>query len=250
MAARETIRGNAPRAFAFDGKALSGEYNADIDELLQMLEIERKRSSFLETQNRTLIGQIESSDRRSAGASAAAAEMRASLAKRDDASDTANSELIEAEARIADAESRVAEILAETSRAVETGEEQRGQLLAEKLSLEEELERLRVKVQNVEQSVMADWDTDRIEQSHLREKLNDIATDVSRLVYAVEGNGLPDSEESLFDRVQRFADDGLRVDEFPVRTALQSKQNATAANANGGNVSDRLTALREIQDQN
>lgn len=247
-AARETIRGKMPKSFAFDGKSLSGDYNTDVDELLQMLEIERKRASFLETQNRTLISQLESSDRRTAEATAAAAEMRASLARREDTADDTNSELIEAEARIADAENRVAELLAETAQVVETGEQQRARLLAEKLSLEEELEQLRRKVENVEQTVMADWDTDRIEQSHLREKLNDIATDVSRLVYAVEGHGLPDSEESLFDRVQRYADDGLKVDEFPVRTALQNKQNA--ANANGGNVSDRLTALREIQDQN
>ena len=248
-AARESMRGNTPRAFAFDGKALSGDYNADVDELLQMLEIERKRSNFLETQNRTLIGQLESSDKRTASATAAAAEMRASLAKREEAAETVSSELIEAEARIADAESRVNEILAETSKAVETGEQQRSQLLAEKLSLEDELESLRLKVETVEMTVMADWDSDRIEQSHLREKLNDIATDVSRLVYAVEGHGLPDSEESLFDRVQRYADDGLKVEEFPVRAALQSKQNS-AANTNGNNVSDRLTALREIQDRN
>ncbi len=250
-AARESMRGNTPKSFTFDGKSLSGDYNADIDELLQMLEIERKRSTFLETQNRTLIGQLESSDQRSASATAAAAEMRASLAKREDAAETVTSELIEAEARIADAENRVNEILAETTKVVETGEQQRGQLLAEKLSLEDELEALRIKVQTVELTVMADWDSDRIEQSHLREKLNDIATDVSRLVYAVEGHGLPDSEESLFDRVQRYADDGLKVEEFPVRAALQSKQSAAAAaNTNGNNVSDRLTALREIQDRN
>lgn len=249
-AAREAIRGNVPRAFAVDGKALSGDYNADVDELLQLLEIERKRSTFLEAQNRTLIGQLESADRRSSDTAAAAAELRASLAKKEDAATEAQSELMEAEARIADAESRVNEILAETARVVEVGEQQRSELLAEKLSLEEEMEKLRLKVQTVEQTIMADWDTDRINQSHLREKLNDIATEVSRLVYAVEGNGLPDSEESLFDRVQRYADDGMKLEEFPVKAALQSKQNAAVtAQGNGNDVSDRLTALREIQDR-
>jgi chromosome segregation ATPase len=245
--ARETIRGNMPRAFAIDGKALTGDYNADVDELLQLLEMERKRSAFLETQNRTLIGQLETNDRRTTSATAAAAELRASLAKKDDAATNANSELIEAEARIADAENRVAEILEQTSRVVETGEQQRGQLLAEKLTLEEEVESLRTKVLTVEETVMADWDSERIEQSHLREKLNDIATDVSRLVYAIEGHGFPDSEESLFDRVQRYADDGLKVEEFPVRNAVQQKQAVTASANSNGNVSDRLSALREIQ---
>lgn len=246
-AARETIRGNVPRAFAIDGRALSGDYNADVDEMLALLEIERKRSAFLETQNRTLIGQLETTTRRTNDATAAAAELRASLARKEDTTLATSSDLVEAEARIADAEHRVNEILEQTSRVVETGEQQRGQLLAEKLTLEEEVESLRVKVLTVESTVMADWDSDRIEQSHLREKLNDIATDVSKLVYAMEGNGLPDSEESLFDRVQKYADDGLNVEERPVRTGQKQPVTASASN---GNVSDRLSALRDIQNQN
>jgi chromosome segregation ATPase len=244
-AARETIRGNVPRAFAIDGRALSGDYNADVDEMLQLLEIERKRSAFLETQNRTLIGQLESTNRRTSDATAAAAELRASLARREEQEITAESDLVEAEARIADAENRVNEILEQTSRVVHSGETEMNQMLAEKLSMEAELGSLRVKVLTVESTVMADWDSERIEQSHLREKLNDIASDVSRLVYAIEGHGVPDSEESLFDRVQRYADDGLNVEERPVRTG-QKPQSSSAS----GNVSDRLTALREIQDQN
>ncbi|HQZ14005.1 MAG TPA: hypothetical protein PK286_14065 [Devosia sp.] len=240
--ARETIRGNVPRAFALDGRPLTGDYNDDVDEMLQLLEIERKRSAFLENQNRTLIGQLESSTKRSTDTAAATAELRESLARTEAAEVTAESELIEAEARIASAESRVNEILEQTSRVVETGEQQREQLLAEKLSLEEELDSLRVKVLTVESTVMADWDSDRIEQSHLREKLNDIASDVSRLVYAIEGNGPADSEESLFDRVQRFAVDDVQAAERPGQAGR--KEDAA------GNVSDRLTALREIQDRN
>lgn len=243
-AAREAARGNPPaEPVAIDGRPLSGDYSTDVGELLQLLETERKRASFLETQNRSLIGQLESSDRRSADATAAAAELRASLARREEAAEEASRELIDAEARIADAEQRVSDILAETTRAVEAGDAERGQLLADKLTMDEELETLRRKVAAVETSILADWDGDRIEQSHLREKLNDIASDVSRLVYAIDGHDIVDSDESLFDRVQRFADDGLKLDEFPVRTALQAKQ---GANANG-NVSDRLAALRDIQ---
>lgn len=249
-AARETIRGNAPRSFDVDGKTLSGDYNTDVDELLQKLEIEGKRASFLETQNRTLIAQLESSDRRSADAAAAAAQLRESLAREQDAETDASNDLIAAEARIADAESRVNALLEETTKVVEDGEQKQSQLLAEKLSLEEELERLRTKVMTAEATVMADWDSDRIEQSHLRERLNDIASDVSRLVYAVEGHGLPDSEESLFDRVQRYAEDGRSVEEFPVRSALQAKQSANSDGKSGRAVSDRLTALKEIQDGN
>ncbi len=247
-AARELIRGNAPRAFAVDGNTLSGDYNRDVDNLLQKLEIERKRASFLETQNRTLIAQLESSDRRSVEAAAEAVRLRESLAREQDAEVAATNELIAAEARIADAESRVNTLLEETTRAVEDGEHKQGQLLAEKLSLEDELEKLRTKVATVETTVMADWDTDRIEQSHLRERLNDIASDVSRLVYAVDGYGLPDSEESLFDRVQRYADDGTKVEDLPVHGTLQARQASSADGHAGHPVSDRLAALREIHE--
>jgi chromosome segregation ATPase len=240
-AAREVIRGNAPRAFALDGKSLSGDYNRDIEDVLSRLEVEAKRSEFLENQNRTLITQLESSDLRHAEVTANAAELREKLAKQDDTSTARDNELVAAEARIADAESRVSTILAETSKLVETGEQKHDMLLAEKLTIEEEMEKLRGKVAGVEQTVMADWDTDRIEQSHLRERLNDIASDVSRLVYALEGNGLPDSEDSLVSIVEKFADPA-NDQPAPVR--------GPNARPPEGAVSDRLKALRELQEGN
>jgi chromosome segregation ATPase len=240
-AAREVIRGNAPRAFALDGKSLSGDYNKDIEDVLSRLEVEAKRSEFLENRNRTLITQLESSDRRHAEVTANAAELREKLAKQDDTSTARDNELVAAEARIADAESRVSTILAETSKLVETGEQKHDMLLAEKLTIEEEMEKLRGKVAGVEQTVMADWDTDRIEQSHLRERLNDIASDVSRLVYALEGNGLPDSEDSLVSIVEKFADPA-NDQPAPVR--------GPNARPPEGAVSDRLKALRELQEGN
>ncbi|MEQ1769744.1 MAG: hypothetical protein ABL879_07870 [Devosia sp.] len=238
--ARAALRGKAPQAVEVDGKALTGDYNADMDEMLSKLDVERKRSAFLETQNRTLIAQLENSDKRSADAAAATAELRASLARKDDAAQDAQNELIAAEARIADAESRVMVVLADTARAVEEGEEHRGQLLADKLAIEDELAHLKAKVQGVEASIMADWDSERIEQSHLRERLNDIAADVSRLVYAVEGE-IPDSDASLLERVQKFTDDELVR---PVDTRMPEPVGNASA------VSDRLAALRELQDRN
>ena len=103
--------------------------------------------------------------------------------------------------------------------------------------MEDELDTLRAKVSNVEAGIMADWESERFEEAHLREKLNDIAASVSRLVYAVDETRAPSqSEESLFDRVQRFADDGESVDVMPVPSTSQR-----------GKVSDRLQALKEIQ---
>jgi len=241
-AARDVIRGNAPRAFAIDGKSLSGDYNRDIDDVMSRLEVESKRSEFLENQNRTLITQLESSDKRAAAVIATAADLREKLARQDDTGTERDNQLVAAEARIADAESRVSAILSETTRMVADGDEKRDMLLAEKLTIEDEMEKLRGKISGVEHTVMADWDTDRIEQSHLRERLNDIASDVSRLVYALEGNGLPDSEESLLDRVQKFVD----MAEDPQPTPIRGPN----AKPSEGAVSDRLKALRELQEGN
>ena len=234
--ARATIQNSRPGIYAVDGRTLSGDYNADVRELLQSLESTRKRASFLEAQNRSLLAQLEDSDRRTRSASAVAAELRASLDVKEDVIAANTNELVDAEARIAEAEVRVNEILQQTQATVATGEDKHATLLAEKLSLEEELADLRRKIEAVEADIMSDWSTERIEQSHLREKLNDIATEVSRLVYAVEGEGPAPSEESLFDRVQRFADDGLA----DMRTG-------DAGVSSRHDVSDRLAALRELQ---
>lgn len=237
--AREALRAKTPRSIDVDGRALSGDYNSDVDLLLQKLEAERRRGTFLETQNRSLIGQVETADKRHAETAAAAAELRASLAKKDDAATDAQNELIDAEARIADAENRVSIALADTAKVVQQVDGQREQLLAEKLAIEDELDRLRTKVLTVEGTVMADWETDRIEQSHLREKLNDIASEVSRLVYAVEGEAPPDSDETLLERVQKYADDSV----------LAGDKSRTPEPVTTSAVSDRMAALRDIQDR-
>ena len=92
---------------------------------------------------------------------------------------------------------------------------------------------------------LQDWDSDRIEQSHLRERLNDIASDVSRLVYALEGNGPIDEEESLAARMQKFVD-AEEAEATPVKGPRARKGGAQEGQA----VSDRLKALRELQDGN
>ena len=87
---------------------------------------------------------------------------------------------------------------------------------------------------------MADWDSDRIEQSHLREKLNDIASEVSRLVYAVEGEAAP-SDETLLERVQKYSDDANLIADRPATPRMPEAVGSASA------VSDRLAALRDIQ---
>ncbi len=238
----ETLRGSLREGFpeATGGENLSGDYDHDVDRLTASLAIERKRAAFLEEQARSLIDRLENSDRRSNEATAAIAQMRDALARRD-AHDEENAEaLVAAEARMASAENRLNALLAESSETVARSNGKIEQLLADKLSLEDEVERLRGKVANVESSILADWESERFEEAHLREKLNDIAASVSRLVYAVDHDTPLESnvEESLFDRVQRFADDGETVSTLEPPTKESGRR---------GSVSDRLAALKEIQ---
>src|SRR5690606_34958926 len=220
-----------PKGVDLEGNALSGDYDEDVDRLTTALAIERKRASFLEEQAHSLIARLEASDKRSVDTNAAIAQMREALAGQDDKKAEAAENLVAAEARIASAENRLNAILAETSQVVELSAGRAEQLLADKLTLEDEVETLRKKVASVESTIMADWDSERLEEAHMREKLNDIAASVSRLVYAVDTETPVErsEEESLFDRVQRFADDGEGQDVLPAKTAGKKR----------GSVSDR-----------
>ena len=254
--AREAVRMDLPPSRRPDQKALTGNYDEDVEALTTALAVERKRSGFLEDQSRGLLAHLETMDRRSADTNTTITQLRRSLASNDDGATGARQNLVEAEVRIANAESRLNALLEETTAIVANGAEKHQQLLAEKLSLEAQVEQLREKVLTVESTVIADWDSERLEQAHLRERLNDIASDVSRLVYAVDTHTTTDPEESLFDRVQRFADDGKNLDVMPVnagpanRGASTPAKPATALRPSGGSVSDRMAALREIQGRN
>ena len=222
-------------------RELDTRNDEDANRLTSALAIEQNRATFLEDQARSLIARLESSDRRSAESTAAIAQMRDALAGLNDDKSADADSLTAAEARMASAEQRLNALLAETAQTVDKASERTEQLLADKLGLEAEVEQLRQKVANVESTLLEDWDTERMEEAHLRERLNDIASSVSRLLYAVDTEApvARPSEESLFDRVQRFADDGVGSDMLPVKPPKGDRK--------GGSVSDRMAALREIQ---
>jgi len=238
----QTVGSPLPKAGMVYGTELTGDYEQDIERLGTALLIEQNRAGFLEDQAKSLVNRLETSDRRSIETNAAIAKMRAALAERDDSQASETDGLVAAEARMASAENRLNAILAESQQIVERTSGRVEHLLADKLALEAEVETLRKKVLGVESSIMADWDSERLEEAYLREKLNDIAASVSRLVYAVDNDTAvaPNPEESLFDRVQRFADDGESRDALPADPAPISRR---------GSVSDRMAALREIQDR-
>lgn len=241
--ARSAVSGEFPEGTDLDGDALSGDYNEDTDRLLAALATERTRSAYLETQTRALLDKLDSSPRRSAETNAAIAELRRALAARDAAADAFNADLATAEARLASAETQLNALLQETTPAPEDGSNKVQQLLAEKLSLEEKTETLKDKVLGLESVILAGWGTAAVDANGLRERLAGIASDVSRIVYTLDEPAAPEAEESLFDRVQRFADDSADSEPMPLP--------APAARAKPrGRVSTRMAAVRDIQGRN
>lgn len=219
--------------------SLSAAHPGGVDDLIHELEVERRRANYFETQSNDLLNELESAQSTTMETSVAAAEMRKALAEKDDQATQAGSDLLDAEARIASAEDRLNNLLSDTQSSVLDEETRTEQLLAEKLSLEDELAQLRNKIGSVENSVMQDWEQERLEQSHLRERLNDIASDVSRLIYAVDGEHSATEEPvSLFDRVTKYAGSGIDAEPLEPRT------NGAARN---GDLSDRMAALRDMQ---
>jgi chromosome segregation ATPase len=211
---------------------------AEVSELAAALSAERKRASFLEDQVRKLTARLETTDRRSADANAAVRELRTAMAKKDDAASEKGTELVMAEARIASAESRLNALLEEVETHEQSETNRTEQLVAEKVSLEAQVEQLRRKVETAEAAAIEDWTGERIQQAHLRERLNDIASTVSRLVYAVDGTVPPRGDESLFDKVQRFAGEEVQPSG---RSAAPRQQNGNRP------LSGRLSSLQDLQ---
>jgi chromosome segregation ATPase len=200
------------------------QHQAIVEELEGRGEQLRGRVTELERENTDLAQRLRMRDRE---LDTSKAEL---TALRQPAAEAEPDTLSTAEASIASAETRLNALLAEANPE---------QPLADKLNLEAETETLRAKVLGVQSTILADWDSERIDEGQLRQRLNDIAASVSRLVYAADHQpALTETqEESLFERVQRFADDGEKMDLLP--TPKPSKRR--------GSVSDRLTALKEIR---
>ncbi len=218
-----------------------GEFSnvPDIDQLYADLTAERDRANFFETQARQLLRRLENAEQDSSAAARAVSELRQALSRKSDETDASSMALTEAEARIASAENRLNSLLHETEQTLASEDDRHAELLAEKLTLEEEAETLRQKIQEIENSVLDGWEDERVDLAHLRERLNDIASDVSRLVYAVDGGVAPADEESLFDKIRKFADDDAFSEPELAEASVDPSRRST--------LSDRMAALREIQ---
>jgi len=154
-------------------------------------------------------------------------------------------ELDAAEAQIANAGTHLDQILRDTSVVTSESHHRSGQSLAEKLLQDEEVERLHELVGGVEQAIISNWNDANVNQSGMRDRLGQIASLVSRLVYAIDSDPIQEIEESLFDRVQKFSGQDLDETETPINAA-SAKPKRKRRPATSGSVSDRMAAFQDI----
>lgn len=117
------------------------------------------------------------------------------------------------------------------------------QSLAAELRQEDALEKLHEQITQVEDIINKDWDSGNVDKGNLRDRLGDIASSVSKAVYAADTEASADQEESLFDRIRKFASDGMDISDLP---KTPRKQNPTLQPTSGTAVSDRISAFRDI----
>lgn len=121
------------------------------------------------------------------------------------------------------------------------------QSLAEKLSQEDELERVRDEVTKIDRDIKKNWKSGKLDKDDLRGRLGDIASSVSRLVYAVDGESTAaDAEESLFDRVKKFAGQDLETANETEDSDKRGKRRSVVT----GPLSERLAAFEDMHVNN
>lgn len=155
----------------------------------------------------------------------------------------------EAYSRISSAGSNLSALLEEEEPQTLTGS---AKSLAEKFSQDDRLGDLRHKIIDVETSIQHDWINGKATKStkaDLRKRLSEIASSVSQLIYATDSDPAQDAEESLFDRIRKFAGDGLDVEEVAPQTTRQKTKTASQP-ASSATVSDRIAAFQDIHANN
>lgn len=140
-----------------------------------------------------------------------------------------------AEARLLIAEARLNSILAGKQ------SDKDEPSLAQELGNEADLDNLRTKVLGLETAILGSADDKPLAQTKLRRQLSEIATAASRVVAAQDNDPISASKEpeSLFDRVQRFADQP-EPQIAPVAVVKPTRKRPNAA-------AKRIKALNEIQ---
>lgn len=160
----------------------------------------------------------------------------------------------QAQARISNAENQLNALLEETGLLAENSNGVRAQSLADKFSEEDRVGSLQEKIISVEDDISQHWQDGTIDEADLRNRLGDIASLVSQLVYATDSDTSQNADESLFDRIQKFAGQDLAeteqlngngADNDTANTPTKSRRPVT-----GGTVSDRLAAFEDMHANN
>ncbi|MCZ4273643.1 hypothetical protein [Maritalea porphyrae] len=107
--------------------------------------------------------------------------------------------------------------------------------LAEELMVEDELEDVGSRIMALEEDILTRFSQEASDIDDLRDRMQNIAVDISHIIYAQDSAGGPDGEESLFDRVRKYADDGLD----------EAVMEPTADENVFGRVADRMDALKK-----
>lgn len=239
---------------------LSTKTREDIAKKLnETLDAERKRSSFLQEQVERLGKQLDEQQKSEEKQLLKLDKLKAQLESREkDLVDTEDALSI-AEKNMATSEKQLNAILEQTNTALDRREDHAHELAKTNSELEHELQDLRQKLKSFQTLIENDWETERVEHSFLRERLNDLASDVSKLVYALHGEPIA-KEVSPHDKILKYAgesDDPITLEtSIPENTKASAETVATPKNVSkkgkkrtNGDVSTRLRALKEHRTQ-
>lgn len=215
---------------AISAEQLTGNYRADVEDLLAALARERERGTYLEDQVRMLLERLEKR-RKSGLKDEAVAVLRDALAIESDSESGARIALRKAENRVVNAEARLGALLSEAEAASETISAGPPRALAEDLSLAEHEGALRAKVAAIEELVLAGQGGEDFDVAGLRARLEEIAADAAGLVYAEDGHEEEVEPASLFDRVVRFAPEGIEDGAPPANAAAPEPDRVQAPRA-------------------
>lgn len=158
-------------------------------------------------------------------------------------SDTPDS-IVDAYTRISSAGSHLDALLAEESRPrAETNGAHNH--LADELSEEDALNELHNRILEIETVIEREWGGGDADLPDLRERLDDIASSVSRLVYTTDSAPEDVEEESLFERIRKFAGDGLDTEHLPAETASRPRERNAP-----GSLAERIAAFEDAHINN
>ncbi|MGJ8529107.1 hypothetical protein [Maritalea sp.] len=226
----------------FDDEIAVGELEGDAKKLAKSLIAEKKRNAFLEEQLRASMNRVQ--------------ELKSKSRSTADKTLTKNIPdlLDDAEAHIAIAAERFTTMLNEQSAKAQTTQDETeqhddaeapissaGQSLAEEFRVEDEMDDVGSRILALEEDILSRFSQKTGDVDDLRERMENIAVDVSHLIYDQDSNTNTQGEESLFDRVRKYADDG--VDETVL--GQEPTQNQDDENAIGI-VADRMDALKKV----